>query len=383
MNNHICHVLNHLNMGGAEKYVVQLANHLAHTGHKVSIIAGDPQHLRDQCNHNVHIEILNLHPASAPSIWSYLNGLMGSIRYLIKFFQNNDVNVVHTHLAASALPAWIAAKYCGIPVLHSRMYAGNIGSRYERILFASPFPRMLVHKFLVFTRYSAREVQRDWRISPDNILISSIGVETSHFDVVQNQEKSIRSNFDLTPKDRVILVVARLHPEKDVELAIRTVALLDDPNTVLIIAGEGEQQEYLQNLWGNLTSRSTVKFLGLLSDPRAAYAVSDILLQTSRSPNLGTVVLEAFSSSLPVIIAYRDDDERKMAEDTFGELGTKWMAPADPKKLASLLSEFFDVSEDHAVLGAKVRAFVQRRHSKHSVYGEMIEVYKSMRADRS
>jgi glycosyltransferase involved in cell wall biosynthesis len=378
MSSHICHIINHLGAGGAEQYVVQLSNHLHARGQRVSIIAGEPQVLRDRLDLGVYVKTLVLHPGANRSLFLYLVSLIGACKSLIDFFSKEKVTVVHTHLAASAVPAWIAAKWCGITVVHSRMYAGNIGSRLEKILFLTRLPNLLVTRFLVFTRYSEKEAREHWHVAEKKIVVSSIGVDVRKFSCDVARAAASRTALGLSQEDFVLLVVARLHPEKDVELAIRAARMLDDAGTVLLIVGDGQDRDRLEGLVQELPGRTRILFLGLLSDPRPAFAAADLLLQTSRSPNLGTVVLEAFASCLPVMIAYRDEDEYMMAVDTFEGTDIGVIAKATPEHLAEALVVLCNDQAKLKELGDKVRTYVEARHSRDMVYSALAATYTEL-----
>lgn len=382
MNSHICHVVNHLDAGGAEQYVVQLSNHLHSSSRRVSVIAGEPQVLRERLDRGIHVETLELHPGAKRSLLRYFVCLFRGCKELIEYFSNEKVTVVHTHLAASAVPAWIAAKWCGIPVIHSRMYAGNIGSRMEKLLFLTRLPLFLVERFLVFTRYSYKEVQKQWHIPSKKIAISSIGVDVARFRNDSAIAASNRKTLGISDEDCVLLVVARLHPEKDVELAIRAARRLDDSSTLLLIVGDGQERERLESLAQELPGRTRIRFLGLLKDPRPAFAAADLLLQTSRSPNLGTVVLEAWASSLPVVIGYRDENEYLMAVDTLEckEIGV--IVKATPEALAKAVAVMLTDRAKMMDLRSNVCKFVQTRHARETVYSALADLYTDLERNR-
>lgn len=377
MNSHVCHVINNLGIGGAEQYVVQLSNYLNSIGTRASIIAGEPQSLLDRLDSSVHVESLKLHPGTTRSPLKYMSTFLHVCMRLIIYFRRERVTVVHTHLAASAFPAWIAAKLCGIPVIHSKMYAGNIGSCYERLLFASRLPLILVDRFLVFTRYAEKEVREHWHVPSERVIVSSVGVDMKSF--VNNAIASTDSRRDLglSSSERVMLVVSRLHPDKDVELAIRAARSLDDPCAVLLIAGDGQEREHLERLVRDLPGRTRIRFLGFMNDPRPAYAAADLVLQTSRSPNLGTVVLEAMASGRPVVIAFRNEDEHKMAMDTFDGFPLGVIAEATPDAMATALRGLFADTARLETLSREVRDFIAQRHDRQTVYTALVESYFS------
>lgn len=378
MCSHVCHVINNLGAGGAEQYVVQLSNDLHSGGHRVSIIAGEPQVLRERLDPGIHVETLRLHPGELRSPTAYLGILPRAVHRLVVYFRRERVTVAHTHLAASALPAWIAAKVCGIPVIHSKMHAEAVGSGFSRALFASRLPLLLVDRCLAFTRYAEGEIREHWHMPPERIVRSSIGVDTTRFVGDPQAAAASRRAYGLSMTDRVMLVLARLHPEKDVELAIRAARALDDLDAVLLIAGEGTQRPFLEGLASQLPGRTRIRFLGLLQDPRPAYAVADVLLQTTRGPDLGTVVLESMATGTPVLIAFRNAEEHKMAVNTFDGLDIGAIAEATPEAMAAALRRLFSDPSRRQALSNKVRAFAEDRHSRRVVFPAMVETYASL-----
>lgn len=375
MHSHICHIINHLGAGGAEQYVVQLSNYLNRQSHRVTIVAGQPQVLRERLDVGVRVETIELHPGANRSIWKYLPSLYSSCKNLIRYFKSARVTIVHTHLAASAFPAWVAARWCGIPVIHSRMYVGNLGSRFEKLLFFTRIPLLLVSRVVVFTRYSEREVGQQWHIPTERVISSSIGVDVTKYSDIRSSSNFYRAELGVSRDDRVILVVARLHPEKDVELAIRAALALNDPGTLLLIVGDGQERNRLEQLVAELPGGTRIRFLGLMQDPRPAYAAADILLQTSRSPNLGTVVLEAMASGLPVVIAYRDSSEFLMALDTFDGDDIGVIAEATADDLARAISTLSADPGKIEKLRTRVHNFVEVRHAQEVVYSKLLDDY--------
>jgi glycosyltransferase involved in cell wall biosynthesis len=255
------------------------------------------------------------------------------------------------------------------------MYVGNLGSRFEKLLFFTRIPLLLVSRVVVFTRYSEREVGQQWHIPTERVISSSIGVDVTKYSDIRSSSNFYRAELGVSRDDRVILVVARLHPEKDVELAIRAALALNDPGTLLLIVGDGQERNRLEQLVAELPGGTRIRFLGLMQDPRPAYAAADILLQTSRSPNLGTVVLEAMASGLPVVIAYRDSSEFLMALDTFDGDDIGVIAEATADDLARAISTLSADPGKIEKLRTRVHNFVEVRHAQEVVYSKLLDDY--------
>lgn len=378
MNSHICHIISNLAIGGAEQYVVQLSNYLHSADKRVSIVAGEPHTLVQRLHGDIHVETLQMHSGANRSLLVYLRLLPSVIRHLVAYFRREQVSVVHTHLTASAWPAWIAAKICGIPVMHSKMYTATHSSLLDRVLFATRIPLLLVDRFLAFSCYIEDEIVKYWHASRSQVVVSSIGVDTARFALNAKTAAAGRAKFGFTADDRVMLVIARLHPDKDVDLAIRAARILDDPKAILVIGGDGPQREYLEDLAATLPGRTAIRFLGALQNPAPAYAAANILLQTTRGPNLGLVALEAMASGLPILIAYRDQEEYKMAVDTFDGRDIGAFAKATPNVMAAKAAELFSEPEKLENWRYEVRRFVEKRHSQTFAYLEMAEHYSAL-----
>jgi glycosyltransferase involved in cell wall biosynthesis len=114
----------------------------------------------------------------------------------------------------------------------------------------------------------------------------------------KNERASARADLGLAPNERVVVILGALEPEKRVDLAIRTMAML--PDAMLLVVGDGSRRSELERLAGSLPS-SRVQFLGHVSDPRSVMHAGDVLLLTSSTEGMPGVVLEAGLCGLPVV----------------------------------------------------------------------------------
>jgi phosphatidylinositol alpha-1,6-mannosyltransferase len=148
----------------------------------------------------------------------------------------------------------------------------------------------------------------DFGIPVDRIVIVYPGVDADRFSPTVDGAP-IRNR--LAPgADIVVLSVGRLQRRKGHDLAIRTLSRLRSslPKIMYLIAGDGEDREYLERLAEANDVVDRVRFLGDV--PSAVlpqlYAASDIFLLPNRIENgdiegFGIVFLEAASAGKPVI----------------------------------------------------------------------------------
>jgi D-inositol-3-phosphate glycosyltransferase len=137
------------------------------------------------------------------------------------------------------------------------------------------------------------------------------GVDHEVFAAASSVErKAARVALDLDGVP-ALLFVGRIQPLKGADLAVRTLAALDDPSAVLLIvggpsgaggAGELEHLHELVHAYG-LTDR--VRFVPPQPHERLAtfYRAVDVCLVPSRTESFGLVALEAAACGTPVVAA--------------------------------------------------------------------------------
>lgn len=100
---------------------------------------------------------------------------------------------------------------------------------------------------------------------------------------------------------KLVLALGRLHRNKAFDVLIR--ALRELPDTMLLIAGEGPERAYLEDLARREGVASRVRMPGWREDTGSLLAIADLLVCPSRHEPLGNVIIEAFSARLPVVAA--------------------------------------------------------------------------------
>ena len=109
----------------------------------------------------------------------------------------------------------------------------------------------------------------------------------------------------------VLLYVGRIQPLKGLDVAVRALAEMDDPTSVLVVVGgasgvEGRREvERVDKLAASLGVSERVRF----ADPQphhmlsTFYRAADVVLVPSRSESFGLVALEAAACGTPVVAA--------------------------------------------------------------------------------
>jgi len=162
-------------------------------------------------------------------------------------------------------------------------------------------------------------------IPPERVrYIPGIGVDTDRYSpgsVTPEQVASVRSDFAVAPDAFLVTMVAEFGPVKNHALALKALALVNDPRVVLAFVGEGPLLSDIQALAEQLGVAHKVRFPGYRQDIAAVFAASDAALQVSEREGLNRSVLEAMACGRPVI----GTNTRGIADAVGGEAW--WIVP--------------------------------------------------------
>lgn len=100
-----------------------------------------------------------------------------------------------------------------------------------------------------------------------------------------------------------MIAVARLTPQKRLDLALRTVALLPPSLGDLTVIGEGPERASLEALRDELALGERVRFLGAVAPTRVAelLATADLALFPARNEGFGLAAAESLMCGVPVV----------------------------------------------------------------------------------
>jgi glycosyltransferase involved in cell wall biosynthesis len=138
-----------------------------------------------------------------------------------------------------------------------------------------------------------------FNIERQKIFVLPIFIDRQKF---ENKEPA----FDLHTKYGrrfLLLSVARLAPEKNLGLALKVLAIVNQkfPEVGLVIVGSGPEENNLKALAKKLGVEESVAFEGWQNDLYSYYRTANLFLQTSRYEGYGLSLIEAALSGLPIL----------------------------------------------------------------------------------
>lgn len=199
--------------------------------------------------------------------------------------------------------------------------------------------------------YQKDYLNKKFFLKHDNQTIIYNGIDTKYFSADKNIKELSRvykSNLQLHESDKVILIVARLHPEKGHLDALEALSVLHNElhtNAYLCIVGGGSdtfkqiliaKAEFLQIM-------PFVHIMGIYKDVRPFYHLSDVFTLTSwGTETFSLAALEAMSFGLPCSLTEIGGAKEMIVEGLNGEL-TK---PKDVNSIALSWHKMLNTSYD-------------------------------------
>lgn len=134
--------------------------------------------------------------------------------------------------------------------------------------------------------------------------VPGVGVEESRI-IISNQEtrSRLRSQYNLSPKDFIIIYAAEFSHRKNHRMIIEALPKIIEkvPNVKFLFAGRGPLLVSMKNIAKELTVDKHILFLGYRTDVPKLVALSDVGISTSLQEGLPINIVEDMLAGLPVI----------------------------------------------------------------------------------
>lgn len=241
--------------------------------------------------------------------------MQGFRQELTRLLIEGKYNALHVHESETSYVALRIAKQLGIPC---RVAHAHITSPYEGI-------RGVLRRWsgCIFNYHYASHVIACGQLAGERIfgkhnmkrpkaLVLPNAVDTEKFGFRPEIRREMRR--ELGVEDNYVLgMVARLSEQKNIPFAVEMMAKLVKkiPNAVLLIAGNGEDEQLIREKIRACHMENTVRLLGRRADVDRLYQAFDLFLLPSLYEGYPVAAVEAMSSGLPVLISTLVTDELK------------------------------------------------------------------------
>lgn len=131
--------------------------------------------------------------------------------------------------------------------------------------------------------------------------VPGVGLDLSRFDNIQVDRKAKRQEIGVPEDAFLLLSVGEINENKNHQIIVKALAKLNDPNVHYVLAGLGPQQDYIQQLAGQLDIAEQVHLLGYRKDIPELNHTADVFCFPSLREGLGLAAIEAMACGLPIL----------------------------------------------------------------------------------
>lgn len=381
-------------VNGVSTSILMLEHALTKLGHEVFIITVSDNKKDYVLENNGHI--LRLPSVNLANCYDYKMTSVYPIK-AVNMIKKMNLDVIHSNVEFTVgIFARVVSEQLSIPLVHTYHTNWEDYTHYitkNKKILDDICKKLLKYLMVFFEDKTVTELivpsNKIYNLFKDkykftkNIHIIQTGIETSKFykeNFNQKDINSLKKKLGIKKKDFVVMAVSRLAKEKSVDRIINNHKELVKKysNMKLLIVGDGPDIDKLKDEAKSLGVSDSVIFTGKvpLSDIPIYYQLGNVFVTASKSETQGLTVVEAISSSLPVVAVKDDSFVNSVIEDFNGFVFT------DDEKYINSISKLYEDKDLYNRLSNQSRLLSEDFSSEYfalkvlKVYETAIENYK-------
>ena len=378
----ILQLIPELNVGGAEKTVLEMVEAIRAEGWQALVVSEGGRlvpKIEAAGGEVIHLPVKSKNPYR---LWR--NG-----QHLKNLIVQRGVDLVH---ARSRAPAWSglwAARAAHIPFVTTYHGAHSQKTALKRF-YNSVMARGDV--VIANSEYTALQIKTHHGayIQRLETVYRGVDLEATNLAVVGDDRVArLQQKWGLYGSEFVILQPARLSRRKgqlDVIAAmarLKQQSKLDDVVVIMAGAIEGNEayHEEVLNAIKVAGLENIIKCVGYSDDMPAAFALSDMVLAVSSKPeSFGRVVAESLAMGLPTVVSDVGAQREIVLDNEGQELeGAVCVPPSEPEKMATAIDHLMSLTdEERQKLRKVLRQHVAAKYSIETMKQQTMGIYSSL-----
>jgi glycosyltransferase involved in cell wall biosynthesis len=365
-------VIDSLQTGGAQKLISAFTSQASKYGVEpviVNLRQGSSSVITNEIQSS-GVEVFNV---TARSLFS-----LGRLRWLVRFFKEERIDVVHAHLLYANILASVSAYLAGIPVvctLHS-----THTERGRRLRLLKALEDFCLRNFATRILAVGQEVAAAHRDRYRGRVVDVIPNGIPAPDEVPSQTRQhLRNELAGDASDLIIITVGRFEPSKAYHDIVNAFQLLQKKNRKLklLMVGSGSLHDSIRSQVETLNLEESVILAGERHDIPQLLASSDIFASSSHREGLPLSLLEAMMAELPIVATSVGDIPHVVTED----MGIV-VPPRRPEELAAALEELATDPQRRREMGRAAKDRVLHEYSLDVWMKRYVHLYDEMLRSR-
>jgi glycosyltransferase involved in cell wall biosynthesis len=357
------------NFGGAQRYVFDLATEARKAGHDVVVMCGGKGTLVEK------LRAENIRVITLPHLKRDISLVdeFRSFHFIFRTLVEEKPDVFHTNSSKMGGLGNLAACLAGVKkiIFTSHGWAFNEPRPFWQKFLIKCFAWLTVllsHKTIAVSNVTRNQI-RNWPFIKEKLEVIHNGIEKFHTLPRTEARRALGVS-----EDALVLVgtLSELHPVKGLDILLDAwKRFLEKHDARLVIVGDGEAKESLQDYAEHLGIAHTITFAGYKENARQYLSGLDLFCLPSRSEALPYTVLEAGMACLPVLATSVGGVPEVIENGVTGAL-------IPPNDSEALFSTLILLSEDKVLrhrLGAALKDRVEKEFSIEKMCSDTMNLY--------
>ena len=376
--------------GGVEKHMLELSRELANLGVDVSVLTaridGTPSFelidgvkiYRIPC---ISLKVPGLYPPPlviSPLFYGHLKKLDRDQHFDIIHLENR----FFVDFDTAALYAKIHNKPFMMTIHNARPVGISLpitvfGTAYDLLIGRWPF--VLADRIVAVSEWVKYDIAK-YHIDEEKIVPVHNGINVSSFKATDAM--NVREKYGIG-RGPMLLFVGRMITQKGVPYLIEAMPLIlkEHPDTKLLLIGRGSTLASLKKKVSAMGLENSVIFSGYMSEEslKEAYGTCDIFVLPSVWEVLPIAILEAMSSSKPIVCTDAGGNKELVVDGLNGHV----VPMRDPAALAQKVNALISDPEAMARMGKASRRRAEEEFDWKLIAAQTIKVYEGLLKERA
>lgn len=291
---------------------------------------------------------------------------------IAKVIKQQDIEVVHTNNFATWLYVTIACFFMrNVRVIHTEH--STVRGHKKRRYLAEKLISYITYQVVTVSEQVKTNMVELCHVAPSKISVITNGIDIDKFKLDQTVRKSIREKLNIEPSCILFGTVGRAVPVKDQASMIKAFSKISpaEPVAKLAIVGDGPCLGDLRKLVAELSLEDRVLLLGERHDIPDLLSAMDVYVVSSLSEGMSISMLEAMSSSLPVIATNVGGNPELVHQDQNGLL----VEVGNPESIAQGMCFMRDHETERKAMAVLSREMVVKGFSNEAMMTRYKQLY--------
>lgn len=226
---------------------------------------------------------------------------IGGLRRLSALMREHRIDIVHSHMYRSSVPATVAARLAGVGQVWGQVH--NVGTWETRRQAA--MDRFLCRwraGMIAVSDKVRQDVMQTLRLPEDRVKVIYNGVDTARFASARARREDVRRREGAAPHDTVFVFAARMVEQKRAGDFLHALGMLQSKamgETVRAwMLGDGPLRTGLEAEAAKLPFPQNIRFFGKRDDVEDFLGAGDVFVLPSTKEGFSNALVEAMASGI-------------------------------------------------------------------------------------